>query len=273
MREPVMRIFQDRRALYIATGALLTTFVVTSGSLLTFLLVTPEIEKSKDRNNLDVARNVLLSLDSQLRELLYKGPNSSSIFGLSFAKGEIRTDPLTDVMSYSIKTRVTYDPGSTSTLEADINENTGVLTLRSVLPLDLVTGNTKIPAGSYVVRLTFLREARFRIGDWELHKNTTIPGTVNSSTDNYYQSQLSEYDFDLDINRDGDKNDIWMLYLSDPDEDFVFDTVAIHGGNGEMITLLQEGDSIRLNGVPFMVYRVRERYVVFRYAQIRMEVR
>jgi hypothetical protein len=176
-------------------------------------------------------------------------------------------------MSYSIKTRVTYDPGSTSTLEADINENTEVLTLRSVLPLDLVTGNTKIPAGSYVVKLTFLREARFRVGDWELYKNTTIPDTVDSSTDNYYQSQLSEYDFDLDINRDGDKHDIWMLYLSDPDEDFVFDTVAIHGGNGEMIALLQEGDSIRLNGVPFMVYRVRERYVVFRYAQIRMEVR
>jgi len=266
-------IFEDRRAVYIATGALLTTFVVTSGSLLTFLLISPEIEKSKDRNNLDVARNALMTLDSELRELLGKGPNSSSIFSLSFAKGEIRTDPQNDLMSYSIKTKVTYDPGSTSTLEAEINGETEVLTLRSVLPFDIVTGNTKIKPGSYVVKLTFLREVRFRVNSWELYQNTTIPNTINSSTGNYYQSQLSEYDYDLDINSDGDKHDIWMLYLSDPDEDFVFDTVAIHNGNGDMIGLLQEGDSIRLNGVPLMVYKVRERYVVFRYAQIRMEVR
>jgi len=269
-----MRLFRgNRRAVYIATGALMTTLVVTSGSLLTFMLISPEIEKSKDRNDLDVARNVLLMLDAKMRELLTKGPNSTSIFGLSFADGEIVTDPRIDVMEYVIKTKVSYDPGSSSNLIVEKNDETDVLSLRSVLPFDIVTGNTKVPAGKYMVKLTFAKERRFRISTWELYKNTTFEGTVESTTDSYYTAYLSEYEQDVDINQNGEKYDSWMMYLSDPNEDFVFDTVAIHDGNGEMIALLHEGDSIRLNGIPLMVYRVRERFVVFRYAQIRMEVR
>jgi len=265
-------MFRDRRAVYIATGALLTTLVVTSGSLLTYFLITPQIKRGVDRNNLDVVRNALTDLDTHIKGLLARGPNSTSIFTMTLPEGIVRADPQQDLLSYSIKTKISYDPGSTSSLSAT-KTGDDILTMRTSLPVDLVTRNTKILPGKYTVKLTFEKEVRIRISNWTLYKNTTFAGTVSSSTNNYYVSTLKEASRGLDINRDGDKNDTWILYLSDPNEDYVFDSVAIHDSNGDHIKTVKEGDSIRLGDVPLMVYRVRERYVVLRYARIRMELK
>lgn len=265
-------MFHDRRAIYIVTGALLTTLVVTTGSLMTYFLIQPQIKKGVDRNNLDVVRNALTDLDLHIRGLLAKGPNTTSIFSMTLPEGVVRADPKEDILSYSIKTKVSYDPGSTSSLSATKTAN-DLLTMRSSLPVDLVTKNTKIMPGQYIVKLTFEKEVRIRISNWTLYKNTTFPGTVSSTTHNYYVSVLKESSRGADINRDGDKNDTWTLYLSDPDEDYVFDSVAIHDSNGDQIKTVKEGDALRLGDVPLMVYRVRERYVVLRYARIRMELK
>lgn len=267
-----MRIFGNKRGVYIATGALLTTLVVTSGSLLTYFLITPEIEKGVDRNSLDVVRNALRGLDTHIRELLAKSTNSASIFKMTLPKGTITANPQTDTLTFSVKTQVDYDPGSTSTLMVAKTDN-DILSIESQLPVDLVTRYTTIKPGDYIITLTFEKEVRIRMANWTLHKNTTFTGTVSSTTSNYYLSSLSESAYGFDLNRDGDRNDTWLLYMSDPNEDYVFDTVAIHESWGDLIATLEEGDSFRLGGIPLMVYRVRERYVVFRYARIRMEVR
>ena len=77
----------------------------------------------------------------------------------------------------------------------------------------------------------------------------------------------------FDLNRDGDRKDYWILYLSDPNEQYVFDTFAIHEPDGTPVQVLEEGDCVRLGDLPLMVYRVRERFVVLRYARIRMDVK
>jgi len=145
--------------------------------------------------------------------------------------------------------------------------------MTSNLPVDLVTKNTKIKPGEYVVTLTFEKESFFRLDKWSLIKTALIPGTVNTTSGNYYLSQMNESVYGVDINRDGDVTDCWKLYVSDPSEQYVFDTVAIHESDGTLIKVLKEGQGFELNGVPLMVYRVREKYVVFRYARIRMQVR
>jgi hypothetical protein len=96
---------------------------------------------------------------------------------------------------------------------------------------------------------------------------------VNSTTGSYYLSRLNESTNGVDLNRDGDEVDYWLLYLSDPDEEYVFSSVAIHQPDGTLVEVLEEGDSFRLEGVPLTVYQVRERYVVLRYARIRMVLR
>lgn len=266
-----MRIFDSRRAIYAATGALLLTFVVTSGSILTYAIISPEIEKGKDRNNLDLVRNVLRTLDTNIRELLNQRPNATSIFRIITAKGTLIINPVSDQVTYSVGSRVSYDPGSTSSLEVAKDQN--MLTITSNLPVDLVTKNTKIKPGEYVVRLTFEKESFFRIDSWTLIKTALIPGTVNTTSKNYYFSQMNESAYGIDMNRDGDATDSWILYVSDPSEQYVFDTVAVHESDGTLIKVVKEGQGFELNEVPLMVYRVREKYVVFRYARIRMEVK
>ena len=275
-----MRLSADTRSLYVVTGALLMTFVLTAGSILTYTLIVPEIEKGKDRNSLAVVRNVLRDLDTQIRELLSQEPDSSRIFSMDLPKGQIRTSPTQDTVSYFVKTRVSYDPGSTSTLTVSKDEN-NVLTIVSQLPVDLVTAYTRVEAGSYTVSLIFEAEETLRIANWTLQKNTTYPGSVASATSNYYTSKIAESAFGIDLNRDGDTVDQWLLYLSDPNEDYVFDSFAIHNPDnsrirnpdGSLVPVLQEGDSFRLDGIPLMVFTVRERYVVLRYARIRMDVK
>jgi hypothetical protein len=285
-RFPGALMTRSNRGLYVAAGALLTTAVLTAGSLLTFLVISPQIEKGKDRTNLDVVKNVLLDLDANIRELLAKSPNSTRIFTVLIPKGELRADPDVDLISYSIKTTVDYDTADTSTLQTERNQQNDVLTIRDVLPVDLVTRNTKIRPGRYVVSLTFEREAKLNVSDWKLHRNATFNGTVSSTTGSYYEAQLREDTSGRDINLDGDTDDHWILCLSDPNEGYVFDTVAIHSSTDphgfslsstealgySPIGIVEEGDSLRLDGVPLIVYRVRERYVVFRYAMIRMDL-
>ena len=279
-------LFRSNRGIYVAAGALLTTAVLTAGSLLTFLVINPQIEKGKDRANLDVVKNVLLDLDANIRDLLTKSPNSNRIFTVLLPKGELRADPDADMISYSIKTSVDYDTGDTSTLQTEKNQQNDVLTIRDILPVDLVTRNTRIRPGRYVVSLTFEREAKLNVSDWKLHRNASFNGTVSSTTGSYYEGQLREDSSGQDINLDGDKDDHWILCLSDPNEDYVFDTVAIHSSTDphgfslsstealgySPIDIVGEGEFFRLDGVPLIVYRVKERYVVFRYAMIRMEL-
>ncbi len=267
-----MRIFEGKRGIYVVSGALLTTFVVTSGTLLTYLLITPEIQKGKDRTALDVVRNALRDLDTHIIELLAEGRNSTSVFTMVLPKGVLYVSPDKDTLAYSVKTRVSYNPGSTSKLTAQKTSG-NLLTIGSQLPVDLVTKYTTIRPGTYTVQLSFEKEAIFRVSNWTLYKNATFNGTVASKTKNYYISKLSEASYGSDLNRDGDKIDYWTLYLSDPNEAFVFDTVAVHNSDGTLVRMLKEDDSFRLNSVPLMVYRVRERYVVFRYAMIGMELR
>ncbi len=266
-----MRLAGNRRGIYLVSGVLLMTLVVTSGSLLTYALISPEIQKAKDRNNLDLMRNVLRNMDTNIRELLISGPNSSVIFRASISHGMLAADPVQDALAYTVKTEVSYDPGSTSNLLVTIQD--GILTMASELPVDLVTQNTRIRPGLYTVILTFERESRIRIDSWTLNKNTTIPGTVGSTTGSYYVSELNESIYGVDINGNGATNDVWTLYMSDPNEEYVFDRVGIHDSTGTLIEIVGEGDTAKLNGVPLMVYRVRERYVVLRYARIRMEVK
>ena len=272
MRFRWLRWFRrNRRAIYVVSGALLTTLVVTAGSILTYTLITPQIQKGKDRNNLDVVRNVLTGLDSSILALLANGPNSSRIMRLNIPKGIITTDPRTDALAYSIRTKVGYDPGSTSVLQVQRDDK--VLTIKIDLPVDLITRYTKISPGQHVVSLTFEKQKWFRISNWTLYKNTSFAGTVNSTTGSYYVTILNESKLGFDLNRDGDRKDSWILYLSDPNEKYVFDTFAIHQSDGTLIRILHEGDSFRLGDVPLMVYRVRERFVVLRYARIRMDVK
>jgi hypothetical protein len=267
-----LRLSTNTRSLYVVSGVLLMMFVLTTGSILTYTLIASEIEKGKDRNHLDIVRNLLRDLDTRIRELLSKRVDSSSIFEMNLPKGEIRTSPSQDVVSYSVKTKVSYDPGSTSTLTVSTNEN-GVLTIASSLNVDLVTAYTRIDPGRYTVSLNLEADDRVRVANWTLQKNTTYPGTVTSSTNNYYTSKMEESDHGIDLNQDGDTADYWLLYLSDPHDDYVFDSVAIHDKDGVRIGVLQEGDSFRLDGIPLTVLSVRERYVVLRYARIRMDVR
>ena len=262
---------RNRRATYVVSGALLTTLVVTAGSILTYTLITPQIQKGKDRNNLDVVRNVLRNLDSNIRGLLANGPNSSKILRLTIPKGIITTNPRTDVVAYSLQTKVKYDPGSTSTLEVERTDK--LLTIRTDLPVDLVTRYSKIMPGQHVVTLTFEKERWFAVSNWTLHRNASFSGTVNSTTGSYYVSVLNESKVAFDMNRDGDRKDYWILYLSDPNEQYVFDTFAIHEPDGTLVQVLEEGDCVRLGDLPLMVYRVRERFVVLRYARIRMDVK
>jgi len=266
-----LRMRDDRRAIYVATGALLLAFVVTSGSILTYALISPEIEKEKDRNNLALVRNALRALDTNIRELLNWRPNATRIFTITIPKGTLTVDPVADQFVYVGDSRVSYDPGSTSSLEVAKDRKT--VTITSNLPVDLVTKNTKIKAGSFVVKLSFEKESIFRVENWTLIKTGPIPGTVGTSSSHYYYSKMEESAYGTDINRDGDTADSWILYLSDPGEQYVFDTVAIHEADTTLIKVLKEGDSFELNGIPFMVYRVREKHVAFRYARIGMEVR
>ncbi len=267
-----MNIFRDHRAVYIVTGALLTTLVVTAGSILTYTLIAPEIEKRKDENNLDLAKDSLMDLNSHVMDLLAKGPKSTAIFTMVVPGGDISVDEDQNSVSYLTRTKVDYNPGSKSTLSVS-RSTKDTLSMDSSLPVDLVSRYDNIKPGQYTVVLSFEKERLFRIEDWTLHKNTTFAGTVSSSTSNYYTSRLNETAIDWDINRDGDKNDVWRLYLSDPNEDYIFDSVAIHDAGGNLLEVLEEGDNFQLGSIPIMVYRVRERYVVFRYAQMKMVVK
>lgn len=270
-----MTVLEGKRGIYVITGALLTTFVVTSGTLLTYLLITPEIQKGKDRTALDAVRNSLRDLDTRMAELLADGVNSTSIFTMVLPNGVLKFSPDNDTLAYSVKTRVNYNPGSTSKLTTlTARRSTGhLLTVESQLPVDLDTRYTAIRPGTYVVELTFEKESILTIDKWTLDRNATY-GVLASKTNNYYISKLSEATHASDLNSLGVNTDSWMLYLSDPNEAFVFDTVAVHNTDSNRTFVLGEDESFRLSPtVPLMVYRVRERYVVFRYAMIRMELR
>ncbi len=264
----------NRRAIYVVSGVLLMTLVLTVGSILTYAFIVPEIEKGKDRNSLDIVRNGLREMETQIRELLAKGPGSSNIFEINLPEGELRIDPKKDKVTYSIRTRVSYDPGSTSRLNVSVGEN-NVLTMWSNLTVDLETMYTRIDPGRHTVVMRFEEEVRMVIDEWTLEKNMTGP-SVASRTSNHYTSMLDESIEGIDLDGDADTADRWLLYLSDPNEDYVFDTFAIHDSDGNPISKLEEleeGDSFRLEGTPLTVFRVRERYVVLRYARIRMEVK
>jgi len=267
-----MRLFRDRRAVYIVTGALLTTFVVTAGSLLTFALIAPEIEKRKDENNLDIVKGSLEDFNTQLRELIGEEPNKTTIFTMYLPDGDVSVSPQGDSLSYRTRTKVRYNPGGTSWITVRWGAR-DTLTMDTTLPVDLVSNYEDIKPGRYTVLLNFEEERRYTVNDWTLHKNTTFLATVSSTTSNYYTSSLNESKEGFDINLDGDQDDVWKLYLSDPNEDYIFDTVAVHGSGNTLLAMVTEGDTFELGSTPIMVYRVRERYVVFRYARVRMVVK
>jgi hypothetical protein len=264
-------MLSGKRGVHTVTAGLLTFLVVVSVSLATFYMVSAEIEKGKQRRNVDVLRESMLTLYAKAKGLRTRKEGYIETFSLSIPAGTLRIDPRLDLANLTVSTKYDHDPRSTDVLNVTILPSGGVKMVMR-LPVDLVTTNTVIDQGQHSIGLKVEKVGIITMGNWTLNANGTTPQGVSTVTGNYYSTSLDEEFRGFDLNGDGDQDDTWNLYICDPGEEFVFDTAVLHDSADDLVGVIQEGDTFRLGGRPFTATTVRERKVVLRYVRLRLTV-
>ena len=259
------------RGVHIVTASLLTFLVLVSVSFAAYFMVSAAIEKGKQRGDVDVLKDSMVNLYSKAKGLQTRREGHTETFTLAIPAGTLRISPPRDLANLTVITKYNHDPGGTSFLHVASLPNGGVImTMR--LPVDVVTSNTVIDEGHHPLSVKVEVAKSFDIGNWTLHANGTMPDGVSSVTGNWYSTALAEPSLDFDLNGDGDRDDAWYLYISDPSEEYVFDTAVVHDSGGNLIVVLHEEDTFRLGGRPLTATTIRERKLVLRYVRVRLSV-
>jgi len=260
-----------KRGVHIVTAGLLTFLVVVSISIATYYLVSTEIERTKQGRNVDLLRDSMLTLYSRARGIRVEREGHVETFSLSIPAGTLRIDPDLDLVNLTVVTDRPYNPGGTDYLNVTDLPGGGVaMTMR--LPVDAVTQNTRVGEGRYTASLVVEAVKNLVIGNWTLNTNVSAPTGVSTASGNWYSSVLPEATHGVDLNGDGDRGDLWYVYVSDPGEEYVFDTAVLHDSLGNPLETVLEGDTFRLGVRPLAATTVRERKVVFRYVRVSITV-
>jgi len=260
-----------KRGVHIVTAGLLSFLVVVSISIATYYLVSTEIERTKQGNNVDLLRNSMLTLYSRTKGILAEREGHLETFSLSIPAGTLRIEPVMDLVNLTVVTDRPYNPGGTDYLNVTELPGGGIAMTMS-LPADAVTQNTMVGEGLYTVSLVLESVKNLVIDNWTLNTNGSAPTGVSTVSGNWYSSVLTESPHGVDLNGDGDGGDLWYIYVSDPGEEYVFDTAVLHDSLGNPLETVLEGDTFRLGVRPLAVTTVRERKVVFRYMRVRITV-
>jgi hypothetical protein len=264
-------MLRGNRAIHTVTAGLLTFLVVVSISLATFYMVSAEIERGKQRRDVDVLRESMLMLYAKAKGLQTRKEGYLETFSLSIPAGTLHINPRLDLVNLTVTTKYNHDPGGTDVLNITVLPSGGVKMVMR-LPVDLVTSNTVIDQGQHSIGLKVEKVGIISMGNWTLNANGTAPQGVSTVTGNYYSTSLDEAPYGFDLNGDGDEADSWYIYICDPGEEFVFDTAVLHDSDDNLVGILNEGDTFRLGDRPFTATTVKERKVVLRYVRARLSI-